>query len=99
MPNIYRTTEHFDHEMPANKTFIIQREALAEMVRNYYRTAGDDRIADAAEDGLRLFDDMLSILQSVVDAADDETQDSGEGTVYFPYRDVAAVVPKSMGGQ
>lgn len=44
----------------------IQREAIAEMVRHYYRTVGADHLTSAAEDGLALFDRLFHAVSRLV---------------------------------
>jgi hypothetical protein len=41
---------------------------------------------------------LLALLRAVLDAADDETKATGDGTVFFPYRDVVELVAAAEGG-
>lgn len=40
-------------------------------------------------------DKLKELLQQVVDAADDETEQAGCGTVFFPYEDVRKLLDES----
>ena len=52
--------------MPITASPGIQREALAELIRETYRTKGDSHITAAAEDGLALYDAMFGVICRLV---------------------------------
>ena len=44
----------------------VQRQALAELIRETYRTTGESRTTAAAEDGLAMYDAMFGVLCRLV---------------------------------